>query len=116
MVGAGIAWLTAALLLKKAGHHVQVVEANANRIGGRIKTFRFDPVNRPGEAPPFNDPHLYAEAGAMRLPSTHPLTLAFVDKLGLSRRLFYNVDIDPATGQQNAAVPAVSYRSFTILP
>jgi len=113
VVGAGIAGLTAALLLKKAGHHVQVVEANANRIGGRIKTFRFDPVNRPGEAPPFNDPHLYAEAGAMRLPSTHPLTLAFVDKLGLSRRLFYNVDIDPATGQQNAAVPAVSYRSFT---
>src|SRR2546427_12242485 len=43
IVGAGIAGLTAGLLLKRAGHHVTIIEANGNRIGGRIKTFHSDP-------------------------------------------------------------------------
>ncbi|MBV8591334.1 MAG: FAD-dependent oxidoreductase [Acetobacteraceae bacterium] len=113
IVGAGIAGLTAGMLLKNAGHRVTILEANANRIGGRIKTFRADPVNRPDVPPPFEDPNLYAEAGAMRLPSTHPLTLAFIDKLGLQRRLFYNVDVDPNTGNIDAPPPAVKYVAFT---
>ena len=113
IVGAGIAGLTAGLLLKQAGHQVTIIEANANRIGGRIKTFRTDQVNRPEVPAPFTDPRLYAEAGAMRIPSTHPLTLAFIDKLGLHRRPFYNVDIDPTTGNTAAPPPAVTYQAFT---
>ena len=113
IVGAGIAGLAAGTLLKNAGHNVTILEANANRIGGRIKTFRADPVNRPDAPPPFQDPGLYAEAGAMRLPSTHPLTLAFIDKLGLRRQLFYNVDVDPNTGNVQAPPPAVRYLAFT---
>jgi monoamine oxidase len=113
IVGAGIAGLTAAWLLRQAGHEVVVIEANANRIGGRIKTFRYDPKNRPSEDPPFKDRLLSAEAGAMRLPSTHPLTLALVDKLGLKRRQFYNVDVDPATIQQTNGVPQVRYRALS---
>src|SRR5262245_57997901 len=35
VVGAGIAGLTAGWLLKQAGHHVTIIEANGNRIGGR---------------------------------------------------------------------------------
>jgi monoamine oxidase len=110
IVGAGITGLVAGALLKQAGHHVTIIEANGNRIGGRIKTFRKGPES---PRPPFRDARLYAEAGAMRLPDFFPMTLALVDKLGLRRRLFFNVDVNPATGNQNAPVPAVSYRSFT---
>ena len=50
----------------------------------------------------------------MRLPDFHPLVLALVDKLGLGRRQFYNVDIDPHTGSgPDVAVPPVTYTSFT---
>ncbi|CAM5735862.1 hypothetical protein SHIRM173S_00521 [Streptomyces hirsutus] len=48
----------------------------------------------------------YAEAGAMRLPDFHPLVLALVDKLGLGRRQFYNVDVDPSTGSSRRPRPA----------
>jgi len=102
IVGAGIAGLVAAKLLKEAGHRVTVVEANEGRIGGRLKTFRSG----------FKDPRQYAEAGAMRLPNTHPLVLALADSLGLRRRLFYNVDVDPATGSTDGPVPPVVYQPF----
>jgi len=106
VIGAGIAGLAAATLLKRAGHDVTILEANGNRIGGRIKTFRTtDP-----QEPAFADPQQYAEAGAMRLPDFHPLTMALIDKLGLARRLFYNVDV---VAPSDTAVPPVVYKSFT---
>jgi monoamine oxidase len=59
----------------------------------------------------------YAEAGAMRILHTHPLTLALVDKFGLQRRLFYNVDVDPESGPDSGRAPGtpppVTYRSST---
>lgn len=58
IVGAGVAGLYSALLLKKQGHHVHIFEAS-DRIGGRIYTHRFNARE-----------HQYFEAGAMRLPDS----------------------------------------------
>jgi monoamine oxidase len=102
VVGAGISGLVAASLLRTAGHNVTVLEANANRTGGRIKTFRGV----------FSDKTLHAEAGAMRLPDFHPMVLALADKLGLRRRLFYNADVAPGAEPSGPVQPVV-YRSFT---
>lgn len=71
IVGAGIAGLVAGYELKRAGHTPIILEAQ-QRVGGRIYTLR----------EPFTD-GLYAEVGAMRIPRTHELTLAYIDKFGL---------------------------------
>jgi monoamine oxidase len=71
VLGAGMAGLVAAELLVRAGHDVTVFEAQA-RVGGRVQTFRA----------PFSD-GLFAEAGAMRIPRAHLLTLAYVDRFRL---------------------------------
>lgn len=71
VLGAGIAGLVAAYELLKAGHTPIILEAQ-NRLGGRILTLRA----------PFAE-GLHAEAGAMRIPSTHDLTLHYCRHFGL---------------------------------
>ncbi|NUT27170.1 MAG: NAD(P)-binding protein, partial [Streptomyces sp.] len=92
VIGAGPAGLVAAWLLKRAGHHVTLVEANGNRVGGRIKTFRTGGHEHAAQA--FADPAQYAEAGAMRIPGSHPLVMSLIDQLGVKRRPFHLVDVD----------------------
>ena len=64
VVGAGMAGLVSASLLK-AGHEVKIFEAN-NRVGGRIETVRME------------DTGLYLDVGAMRIPYSHTLTMAYI--------------------------------------
>ena len=76
IVGAGIAGLVAAYELLRAGHDPLILESQ-HRVGGRILTLR----------EPFT-PGLYGEAGAMRIPRTHALTLAYAEKFGLKLNPF----------------------------
>jgi monoamine oxidase len=78
IVGAGMAGLVAASLLKQAGHHVTIIEA-CERVGGRVYTLRAD----------FSDGQ-YLEAGAMRIPHTHLLTLEYIKKFQLPVNRFIN--------------------------
>lgn len=76
VVGAGMAGLSAAYELKRAGHEVVLLEAQ-QRVGGRLQTYR----------EPFTH-GLYAEAGGMRLPASHELTMGYVNKFKLKTSAF----------------------------
>jgi monoamine oxidase len=71
IVGAGLTGLAAGCELLQAGHEPLILEAQ-HRVGGRIYTLR----------EPFAQ-GLYAEAGAMRIPRAHHLTMAYIEKFGL---------------------------------
>lgn len=75
IMGGGIAGLVAAFELKRQGHEPLVLEAQ-HRVGGRVQTLRDFA------------PGLYAEAGAMRIPRVHDLTLAYCELFGLALRPF----------------------------
>ena len=75
IIGGGIAGLVAAFELRRQGHEPLVLEAQ-HRVGGRVKTIRDFA------------PGLYAEAGAMRIPRVHDLTLAYCELFGLEMRPF----------------------------
>src|SRR5437763_465976 len=71
VAGAGLAGLAAAYELSKLGHEVTVLEADTTP-GGRVHTLRSR----------FAD-DLHADAGAMFLPATHPLPLAYANEFKL---------------------------------
>ncbi|HEX7064902.1 MAG TPA: flavin monoamine oxidase family protein [Bacillales bacterium] len=78
IIGAGIAGLVTASLLKEAGHHVTILEAR-DRVGGRVHTVRA----------PFTD-GLYLDVGAMRIPQIHDLVFEYIHKFRLPINRFYN--------------------------
>jgi monoamine oxidase len=82
IVGAGMAGLTAGLLLKNAGHEVTILEGQ-NRLGGRILTYRGFAGN------------MYGEFGAMRFPLQHSMVRWLIhDKFQLETKPFPMYDED----------------------
>ena len=78
VVGAGMAGLVAASELLRAGHDPILLEAQ-QRVGGRVLTLR----------EPFA-PGLWAEAGAMRIPRSHALTQALIERYGLATQAVHD--------------------------
>lgn len=93
IIGAGIAGLTSAYELSKAGYQCTVLEASA-RAGGRNLTLRRgDPVLETGhrQVCSFDDePHLYFNAGPARLPHHHTAVLDYCRAFGIALEPFIN--------------------------
>ncbi len=71
VVGAGLAGLSAAWELSRAGYDVDILEART-RAGGRVHTLHEG----------FAD-HMYAESGAMSFPDTHRLVIHYAQQFDL---------------------------------
>jgi monoamine oxidase len=92
VLGAGVAGLSAAYELGKAGYHVTVLEAR-DRVGGRNWTIRrgtaLDMTDGSRQVCEF-DRGLYWNAGAARLPSHHQAVLDYCRELGVALEVEVN--------------------------
>jgi monoamine oxidase len=93
ILGAGIAGLTAAYCLSRAGYDCTILEARS-RAGGRVWTIRggeqiveADSVQQVAWE---NDPGLYFNAGAARISSHHQGVLGYCRELGVALEVFVN--------------------------
>jgi monoamine oxidase len=92
IVGGGVAGLTTAFELAKAGYDCTVLEAR-RRAGGRVFTVRRGTVETDVDGhrqeAAFDD-GLYLNAGAMRIPQHHTITLDYCRELGVPVEPFLN--------------------------
>ncbi|MCE2515665.1 MAG: FAD-dependent oxidoreductase [Acidobacteria bacterium] len=113
IIGAGIAGLTAAYELRRAGHRCTVLEAS-HRAGGRNLTLRRgDIVDEVGarQVCEFDDhPDLYFNAGPARIPGSHTSLLRYCRELGVRLEVFVN-DNRNAWVQDDAAFGGRPIRS-----
>lgn len=75
VIGGGLAGLSAAFELRKLGADITILDANEDRIGGRVYTYYFGPENK-----------YYSEFGAHRIPVTHETTWHYINLFGLATR------------------------------
>jgi len=111
VLGGGLAGLTLAYELGKAGHECRVLEART-RPGGRVFTVRRGTVSEedgPGQTASFDD-GLYFNAGPMRISHHHTTTLAYCRELQVPVEVFVaDSDRAPSVGGRRGA--AASLRS-----
>lgn len=72
IIGGGLAGLASAYELRKLGADITILEANAERIGGRVYTFYFDSSGQ-----------YYGDFGAMRVPVSHETSWHYINLFGL---------------------------------
>ena len=93
VLGAGIAGLVSAYELTKAGYRVTVLEARS-RPGGRVFTVRrgsvIDEIDSQQRAAWDDDPDLYFDAGAARLPQHHQGIIGYARELGVRLEVLSN--------------------------
>ena len=108
IVGAGMAGMVAASILRKSGHNITIAEANT-RVGGRIKTFRNSEKKKYWE-----DESLYAEAGAMRLPDFHYMIMEYCKQLNVDLEPFYYVSVDKKEALKNKEEAYENYKKLSL--
>jgi monoamine oxidase len=95
ILGAGIAGLTAAYELGRAGYDCVVLEASG-RAGGRNLTLRagdrIDELGNPQVCEFDPHPDLYMNAGPARIPANHRRLLHYCRELGVRLEIFVNED------------------------
>ncbi len=93
VLGGGISGLTVAYELQKMGYECTILESS-HRCGGRVFTVRngdlIDEIGNRQYCEFDNDPHMYFNAGAARIPSTHRNLLHYCKELGVELEVFIN--------------------------
>jgi monoamine oxidase len=93
ILGGGIAGLVSAYELRKAGHQVTVLEARA-RPGGRVFTVRrgtaIEEIDSQQRVDWDDDPDLFFDAGAARLPGHHQGILGYARDLNVRLEILSN--------------------------
>ena len=93
ILGGGLSGLTVAYELTKRGYDCTVLEAS-HRCGGRVLTVRhgdlIDEIGNPQYCSFDDEPHMYFNAGAARIPSSHKNILRYCKELGVDLEVFIN--------------------------
>ncbi|MDZ7642829.1 MAG: FAD-dependent oxidoreductase [Woeseiaceae bacterium] len=117
ILGAGISGLTVAYELERAGYDCTIIEAS-HRAGGRNITLRHgDVVDEMGykQVVNFDDqPHLYFNGGAARIPGHHERAMHYCRALGVELEIMANDNRLAWTHDENAfGGQRVRVREFT---
>lgn len=84
ILGGGLAGLTAAFELRKMGADITILEAEEERIGGRIYTYYFNSNSR-----------YYTEFGAMRVPVSHETSWYYINLFQLDTFAITSLNSNP---------------------
>ena len=105
ILGAGIAGLTVAYELERAGYNVTILEAS-HRVGGRNVTYRHgdvvDEMGNPQTVNFDNEPHLFFNGGPARLPGHHLRAMHYCRELGVELEIMANDNRLAYTQDDNA--------------